>query len=373
MTTLRYPQRIARMRASIENAGLDALLVLIAANRAYLSGYTAEDGQFDETAGALIISADHLLLATDTRYELQAHREAPGFEIACYRGGLMDDLPARLADLGIRRLGFESVRMSVKQHRDLVDKIGQARAAIELVPQEALIENLRVCKDAREIEATCRAVACAESAFRKLHANLAPGLTEAEIARRLEDYMRIDGAEGPSFPIIVAAGPNSSLPHAVPGDRRLKRGEPLLLDWGARVDGYCSDISRTLVCGPPDDTFKACYQTVRQAQAAAIEAIRAGASCRAVDETARTIIREAGFAGCFGHSLGHGTGLCIHEAPRLSPRSDDTLAEGMLVTVEPGIYLPDWGGIRLENQVWVQTDGAVVLNTLDLEDYRLPG
>jgi Xaa-Pro aminopeptidase len=373
MTTLRYPQRIARMRAAIADAGLDALLVLIAANRNYLSGYTAADGQFDETAGALIISADHILLATDSRYELQARREAPGFETVCYRGRLMDDLPRRLADLGVRRLGFESVRMSVKQHRDLEDNIGQAQAAIELVPQEALVENLRVCKDAGEIEATRRAVACAESAFRKLQADLAPGMSEAEIAHRLEAYMRAGGAEGPSFPTIVAAGPNSALPHAVPGERRLERGEPLLLDWGARVDGYCSDISRTLVCGAPDDTFLACYHTVRQAQTAAIEAIRAGASARAVDATARRIIREAGFAGRFGHSLGHGTGLCTHEAPHLSPRSEDILAAGMLVTVEPGIYLPDWGGIRLENQVWVRTDRAVVLNTLDLEDYGLPG
>lgn len=372
MTTLRYPQRIAGLRRSLKAAGLDALLVLIEANRRYLSGYTAEDGQFDETAGALVISASHLLLATDSRYELQARREAPGFDIVCYRKGLLDELPVHLAAQGIQRLGFESVRMSVKQHLEFQEKLAQAQVDIVLVPQEATIEKLRACKDQDEIAVTRRAVECAEAAFRNLRSAIEPGMTESEIARLLEDFMRNAGAAGPSFPIIVAAGANSALPHAVPGQRRLQPGEPLLLDWGARVDGYCSDISRTLFCGTPDETFTKCYRTVQKAQTAAIDAIHAGASGRQVDAVARRIIREAGFEGRFGHSLGHGTGLCIHESPRLSPRSDDILQADMLVTVEPGIYLPDWGGIRLENQIWVRSDRAEVFNTLDLEDFILP-
>ncbi len=372
-TPLRYPQRVARLRETMQALELDAFLVSIDANRRYLSGYSAEDGQFDETAGALIIASPQMLLATDSRYELQAQREAPGFEIVCYRDGLLEALAGRFADLGLRRVGFESVRMSVKQHLELEAQIKQTGADIELVPHEAVVENLRACKDEQEIAATRRAVACAESAFRRLRATLAPGMTESEIARMLEVFMCEAGAEGPSFPIIVAAGTNSALPHAVPGQRCLQKGEPLLLDWGARVDGYCSDISRTLFCGTPDGTFRKCYRTVQKAQTAAIETIRAGASARAVDAVARNIIREAGYEGRFGHSLGHGTGLFIHEAPRLSPRSNDILKAGMLVTVEPGIYLPDWGGVRLENQVWVQPKRAVVLNTLDLEDFILPG
>ncbi len=371
-TQLLHPQRIARLRASMQTLDLDAFLVLIEANRRYLSGYSAEDGQFDETAGALIIASERMLLITDSRYELQARQEAGGFEVVCQRDGLLDELAGRFAELGLGRIGFESARMSVKQHLELEAKLREAETDIALVPQAAVIEELRGCKDEAEIAATLRAVACAEGAFRKLRDVLAPGMTESEIARMLEDFMRAAGAEGPSFPIIVAAGTNSARPHAVPGQRRLQKGEPLLLDWGARVDGYCSDISRTLCCGPPNKTFRECYRTVQRAQAAAIDAIRAGASGRAVDAVARTIIREAGFAGRFGHSLGHGTGLCIHEAPRLSPRSDDTLEAGMLVTVEPGIYLPEWGGIRLENQVRVEADRAVVLNTLDLEDFILP-
>ncbi|MBL0715170.1 MAG: aminopeptidase P family protein [Desulfosarcina sp.] len=372
MTTPLHPQRIERLREALKTSGLDALLILIEANRRYLSGYTAEDGQFDETAGALLISDDHLLLATDSRYVLQAGKEAPGFEIICYPKGLLDELPARLADLNIRRLGFESVRMSVKQHLKLQEKILKAKGVSALVPQDSLVENLRACKDEQEIAATRKAVDCAETALRKLRQRLRPGMTESEIARMLDDLMRKAGADGPSFPTIAAAGTNSALPQAVPGEDRIKKGEPLLLDWGARVEGYCSDMSRTLIFGAPDDTFLECYHTVRKAQKAAIDAIRAGEACQAVDAVARTIIREAGFAGRFGHSLGHGTGLFVHEAPRLSPRSEDILQDGMLVTVEPGIYLPDWGGIRLENQVRVGTDRAVVLNTLDLEDFVLP-
>ena len=366
-----YPQRVGRMRATMQTLGLDAFLVAIEANRRYLSGYSAEDGQFDETAGMLIITSHQMFLATDSRYELQAQEEAAGFEVVCYRNGITEALTGCFADLGCRRVGFESVRMSVRQHLELSSRIRKSGKEIELVPLETVIEDQRMCKDAEEIAATRRAVVCAETAFTKLRTMIGPGMTEAEIARMLEDLMYTAGAEGPSFPIIVASGPNSALPHAVPGRRRLQPGEPLLLDWGARVDGYCSDISRTLFCGTPDENFRRCYRTVQKAQSAAIDAIRAGQNGRDVDAVARGIIRDAGFEGRFGHSLGHGTGLFIHEAPRLSPRSEDVLKAGMLVTVEPGIYLPGWGGVRLENQVWVQEDGAVVLNTLDLEDFLL--
>ncbi len=367
-----YPQRIERLRATMRALSLDAYLVAIEANRRYLSGYSAEDGQFDETAGMLIITTAQLFLATDSRYELQAREEAAGFEIVCYRNGLIEELSGRFAELDCRRVGIESTRMSVRQHRELSSRIGKTGKNIELVPLEAVVEDQRACKDAHEIAATRRAVVCAETAFKKLREVIRPGLTETEIARMLEDFMRAEGAEGPSFPIIVASGPNSALPHAVPGRRRLQPGEPLLLDWGARVDGYCSDISRTLFSGTPDEQFHQCYRTVQKAQTAAIGAIRAGQSGRDVDAVARGIIRDAGFEGRFGHSLGHGTGLFIHEAPRLSPRSDDVLKANMLVTVEPGIYLPDWGGVRLENQVWVREDGAEILNTLDLDDFLLP-
>ena len=364
-------RRITALRAEMRRSGLDAFLVLIDANRRYLSGYSAEDGQFDETAGALLITADDCLLLTDSRYDLQAREEAPNFTVSRYTKSLYAALPDCFSRRDVRRVGFESARLSVKHHRELLERLRKADLPVHLMPTENTVESLRAVKGAHELDLTRRAVLCAETAFRQLTAWMQPGMTEAAVARRLEASLVAAGAEGPSFPIIVAAGPNSAKPHAVPGNRAIAPGEPILLDWGARVEGYCSDISRTVVFGPPDERFRQVYTVVREAQAAAVAAIRAGVHGRAVDAVAREVIARAGYEGRFGHSLGHGTGLVVHEAPRLSPHSEDTLEAGMLVTVEPGIYLPDWGGVRLENQVVVTENGAEILNSLDLDAYAL--
>jgi Xaa-Pro aminopeptidase len=183
----------------------------------------------------------------------------------------------------------------------------------------------------------------------------------------MERRMREAGAEALSFPVIVAAGANSALPHAIPRDRPVRRGEPILFDWGARLGGYCSDTSRTLILGTPDAAFTEVFSTVKEAQRRAIAAVHPGAGTKSVDAVARDFIENSGYAGRFGHGLGHGTGLAIHEAPRLSPLRDTVLEVGMVVTVEPGVYLPDWGGIRLENQVVVRPEGAEVLNALPVE------
>ena len=364
-------QRLTELRSKMRHLDLDAFLVLIDANRRYLSGYSGEDGQFDETAGALLITHEASFLATDSRYDLQARQEAPGFEVVCYRKSLYETLPQLFRQAAARRVGFECARMSVKHHQVLIKRLQKETSPVELVAAEDQVESLRVCKDAEEIAITRCAVACAEKAFRKLCQWMRPGMTESAVARKLEDLMRTAGAESPSFPIIVAAGPNSAKPHAVPGERPIKVGEPVLLDWGAKVDGYCSDISRTVVFGKPDDRFIKLYATVREAQTTAISALRHGASGQAVDAVARQIIQDAGFGDHFGHSLGHGTGLMIHEAPRLSPHSEDIMKAGMIVTIEPGIYLPDWGGIRLENQALVTANSAAILNTLDLDVFTL--
>jgi Xaa-Pro aminopeptidase len=226
---------------------------------------------------------------------------------------------------------------------------------------------MRVRKQETEIQATQKALAVAESAFKKTAESIQPGMTEKEVAWTLEKNMREAGAESISFPTIVASGPNSALPHAIPTDRRIKEGEPILFDWGARLDGYCSDTSRTIVLGEADDQFQQVFDVVVQAQKMAIKGIRAGASTKAVDSLARKHIEDKGFKERFGHALGHGTGLAVHEPPRLSPLSDTRLEAGMLVTVEPGIYLPDWGGVRIENQVVVRKEGAEVLNRLGVK------
>ena len=361
--------RIEHIRQELTTNGLDAVLVLVAENRYYLSGYSAEDSQFDETAGALVVSADALVLATDSRFDVQAADEAPLYEVVCYKRGLAEELPIIVKRLGIRRLGFESVRMTVLQLDKLRISLESAGVSVELIPVVDWVENLRAVKTEDEIEATRLALAIAEDAFESALERITPGMTEKAAAWELEKAMRDLGADALSFPIICAEGTNSALPHAIPGDRVLRAGTPLLFDWGVRRDHYCSDISRTIVFGQPDDTFKKIYRTVREAQRRAIYAIRAGVSSTAVDTIAREFIADAGFSGKFGHGLGHGTGIAVHEAPRLSPLRDTPLEAGMIVTVEPGIYLPEWGGVRLENQVVVRDDGAEVLNRLGFSEF----
>jgi Xaa-Pro aminopeptidase len=354
--------RIQKIRQALVEKEIDALMVSVQENRYYLSGYAGEDTQFDESAGVLFISAGHLVLATDSRYDLQARAEAQGFDIVCYKKGLENELPQIASDLGIRRLGFESVRLSHKNYAAYADALGKLDPPVALVPTENLVETLRQIKSEDEIRRTTDALRLAEQAFFQVIDTLRPGLTEKQVAWAMEKAMREAGAQGLSFPVIVAAGPNSALPHAVPTDRQLAEGEPILFDWGARFNEYCSDTTRTVVMGAADARFNKVFDTVVAARDMAIAAIKAGASGTAVDKVARDHIDKNGFAGKFGHSLGHGTGLAVHEAPRLSPIRDDRLEAGMIVTVEPGIYLPDWGGIRMENQVVVQDDGAIILN-----------
>ncbi|MEW6672495.1 MAG: aminopeptidase P family protein [Thermodesulfobacteriota bacterium] len=366
-----YQARLKQVRQILRAKELDALLVLIAENRLYLSGFAGEDTQFDESAGALIITAEKLILATDSRFELQARREAPDFETIIYREGLVKELPVVLKGLQTRRLGFESIRVSHAQHRKMATALKEAALAAELVDTEDIVENLRIAKTQPEIAAIRKALHLAEAVFDRVAADLKPGMTEKEAAWSLERALREAGADKLSFPVIVAAGPNSALPHAIPGDRPLKPGEPILFDWGIRLQGYCSDISRTLIMGKPDRTFQEVFQAVREAQEMAIAAIKPGADARAVDAIARSHIEKMGFKDRFGHGLGHGVGLAIHEQPRLSPLSDKKLEAGMVCTVEPGIYLPDWGGVRLENMVAVTADGAEILNETAVDDVRL--
>jgi len=357
-----HRSRITRVREKLADLELDALMVSIQENRYYLSGYTGEDSQFDESAGVLFVSDSQLILATDSRFDLQARDEAPDFEVVCYRKGLEKELPDIVTDLNVRRLGFESVRLSHKNYAAYAKALQNASPPVELVPTENLVEDLRKNKSEEEIQATVDALRLAEEAFSRLVATIRPGMTEKQVAWDLEKNMRELGAQGLSFPVITASGPNSALPHAIPSDRQIVEGEPLLIDWGARLNEYCSDTTRTLVVGKPKDPFQKVFDTVVEARHRAIAAIRAGASGTAVDKVARDFIDKNGFGDKFGHGLGHGTGLAVHEAPRLSPIKDERLEAGMIVTVEPGIYLPDWGGVRMENQVVVTQDGARVLN-----------
>lgn len=364
-------KRIDRIRQIMAENGMDTIMILTDENRRYLSGFTGEDSQFDETSGALFINSRKLLFATDSRFTEQVANEAPDFEIYCYKRGIANELSNILKEFNTQKLGFESKRMSQFQYEKITEHINENQLDITLVPIDIELDNFRVHKDETEIDIIRKALHLSESVFLTIKKKIRVGMTEKELAWELEKEIRANGGEALSFPSIIASGPNSALPHAIPEDRKIKKGEPLLFDWGTILSGYCSDISRTLFVGKPDEKFEKVFRTVQEAQEKAIHAIKAGESGKAIDHIARSHIEENGFGDYFGHGLGHGVGLAVHEQPRLSPLAEGILEEGMVVTVEPGIYLPGWGGVRLENMVVVRKDGAEVLNSIPCTDHIL--
>ena len=350
-----------RIQTSLKRRKLDGLLVTQPENRRYLSGYTATDHSINESAGVLLIPAtgDPYLL-TDSRFELQAQKEASDFRVKLYPRGLFPLLRKLLNTLKMKRVAFEShyfLHSTSQTFAQLADKI-----KIELVPLTCLVENLRLIKDAQELAKIEQSVQLNELVFLEIYQGLAPGQTEKEVALKIENAMRLKGAERPSFETIVAGGPNSALPHAVPGDRPLKEGEPIIIDMGLVLDGYCSDMTRTVVLGTPDAKTVSLFRLVRKAQLAGLKSLKAGVSGMVVDKVARKVIERAGLGERFGHGLGHGVGLNVHEGPSLNYRNRKKLAAGMVVTVEPGVYVPDWGGIRLENMAVVEENGCRELN-----------
>ncbi len=360
--------RIADLRKKMQDENIDTFLVLIEENRRYLSGFTGEDAQFDESAGALLITPDAQVLATDSRFETQARQECPAYDMVVYQKGLAKELPNLLESLKTRRLGFESRRMSYEVYTKITKELNEYGLSVELVPFTEMVESLRLIKDESEISAIQKSVLLAEAAFKEFIQTIKSGLFETDAAWALEKQMREAGAQALSFPVIAASGPNSALPHAIPMKRPFHKKEPLLFDWGAKLNGYCSDMSRTVFLEKPDKEFKEIYTIVYDAQQKAISAIKPGMTTREVDAVARNHIKEKGYKDYFGHGLGHGVGLAVHEGPSLSPLAEreKTLSENMVFTVEPGIYIPGKGGVRLENMVVVKADGAEVFNALEI-------
>ncbi|MCL6432211.1 MAG: aminopeptidase P family protein, partial [Anaerolineae bacterium] len=331
---------MAPLRERLAAEGADAFLVKHAANVRYLSGFTAGED------ASLLITPDSAFILTDFRYYEQAEQQAPDWEL--FR--LTSTLPAGFAELvrqiGVRRVAFESASITYALYEEL------ARAEdVELLPVKGWVEDLRTVKTPREIACIRRAVEIADGALAALPSLIRPGMTERELAWELEVYIRTHGADDIAFPIIVAGGPNSAMPHAVPSDRPLVPGEPIVLDLGAKVEGYCSDATRTVCLGQPDDHFREVYAIVLAAQEAAKRGIHAGLLGKEADAFARQVIADARFGEAFGHGLGHGVGLEVHERPSAGQRSEDRLQPGSVITVEPGIYLPGWGGVRIEDLV----------------------
>jgi len=353
---------IGALQKRLRQKKIDAFLVSQPQNRRYLSGYKAEDTSIAESAGYLLIPArGRPLLLTDFRFRQQAEEEAGGFKVVLYRKGLLHLLTTLIPKQGIKSLAFEGQYFLYTAAIKLIEQMEKSGG--KALPTRGLIEDLRVVKTAEEIELVTRSVRLNEKVFRIVYREMRPGRTEKEIALRIETLMQQMGADGPSFPPIVASGPNGAMPHAMPTDRPIQEGEPIIVDMGCIVEGYCSDMTRTVVLGKADEQTLFFLRLVRKAQKKGMAGIQAGMTCREVDGMARKVISQAGHGPLFGHGLGHGVGLAVHEGPSLNKRSRSKLRPGMIVTVEPGVYLPGWGGIRLENMVVVEENGCRNLNT----------
>jgi len=352
------PRRLAVLADGITAAHIDGLLVTSAANVRYLSGFSG-------SSALLIVTPHDTVLITDFRYQTQAAEEVGSLaRIVIEPLSLWAGLWQQLAQLAyIQVAGFESAHLV---HRDF-QRLLEAGSRWQWRPTVDLVESLRERKDESEVAHIRDAVAAAEHALELTIPRVCPGMTELEVAGVLESSLRDAGSDGFAFPSIVASGPNAALPHAHPTSRQIQRGDFLLLDFGARVDGYCSDITRTFVVGRADAEQRDFYGVVREANERAIRAVRPGMSGRDADNVARGYIHDRGFGDLFGHSLGHGIGLEIHEAPRLAKTAEGPLVEGAVVTVEPGIYRPGWGGVRIEDDVHLGAAGAQVLTRFSRE------
>jgi Xaa-Pro aminopeptidase len=356
-TKKRIPKHIAarleKCRKQMAKARLSAYLITNPVDQIYLTGFTGEDG-------AAVITADKVYLITDGRFDEQADREAPWAKKIVRSKGISDELTKLRKRLRWRRVGFQADCLTVTQSSTFRKALKPAR----LLRAKPIVNDLRLCKDDHELRATRRAIEVAQDAFRATCKAIRIGMTEHEVAARLEYEMRRRGASGAAFPSIVAEGPNAALPHAQPGNRRIRNGSLLLIDWGAAVGHYRSDLTRVVFVRRIPPRFRRMYAAVLEAQRRAIAAVRPGISTRAVDRAARSYLKSVGYGKAFTHGTGHGLGLNVHEAPSLSRRNPVPLRPGMVITIEPGVYRRGVGGIRIEDDVQVTQDGPRVLSSL---------
>ncbi|HUX02026.1 MAG TPA: Xaa-Pro peptidase family protein [Phycisphaerae bacterium] len=350
-----FSERRRRLARLIRKRGLGSLLVTREADVGYLSGFTGEDSW-------LLVGEGRAVLITDGRFAEQARREVRGVRVVVRRGPLADALGQAVRRQRGKRLGFDPEEVSVALRGRLAKAVGWVR----LARARGLVAEMRLRKDAAEQQAIRRAVRVAEEAWREFRKRVRPGMTERRLAAELDHQMRLAGADGPAFPTICAAGPSSAMPHAVPGNRRLRRGMVLLVDFGARVGGYVCDLTRVLLAGRIASRVRGVYEAVLSAQGAAIARLGPGVPPADVDAAARRVLEAAGFGKAFAHGTGHGIGREVHEGPGLGPRrSGGTLQVGMVVTIEPGVYFPGRFGIRIEDDCVVTETGRRVLSHLE--------
>jgi Xaa-Pro aminopeptidase len=378
-----FGQRLARTRAAIAQAGLDGLLITSQYNRRYLTGFTAHDGDITESSGWVLVTPNTFGLVAGT-FQLSGVEDEivpSGVQVlSTDKAAPWSVVAEAIKADGTKRLGFEKDWTSYDRYSRLNRELG---ADAELIPADDMVQMVRAVKDAAEIATMRRAADVADQAFEQLLTEIKVGMTEREIATLLEQHMIELGASGTSFSTIVACGPGGAQPHAVPTDRPVRPGEPLLIDFGCRVDGYCSDTTRTFCIGEPDPKLTELYAIVREAQDAGFKALAEGVrKGREVDMAARKVIEDAGYGEQYFHSLGHGVGLAIHELPVTAtlrvptPEADAELAKreqlepNSVITNEPGIYIPGWGGVRLEDMVLVTVDGYEIMTVRNPEHVR---
>lgn len=325
---------------------LDGILITSTYNRRYASNFTG-------TAGVVLISFDKAIFITDFRYVEQATKQCEGFEIIQQKTSIPEEVAALIASLGIKKLGFEQDHMTFASYKVYEAAIKGA----ELVPFSGIIEKLRLIKTEPEIKILKEAAEIADAAFKHIITFIQPGRSELEVSNELEFFMRKEGATSSSFDIIVASGLRSALPHGVATDKQIEKGDFVTLDFGAYYKGYVSDITRTVAVGNPSEQLKEIYQIVLEAQLRGVNGVKPGISGKEADALTRDYITEKGYGEYFGHSTGHGIGLEVHEGPNLSIKSDIVLEPGMVVTVEPGIYIPGVGGVRIEDDTLITNDG----------------
>ncbi|UOQ93711.1 Xaa-Pro peptidase family protein [Halobacillus shinanisalinarum] len=351
--------KLDNLRQAIMDKELDGLLIMSSKNRRYVTNFTG-------SSGAVLITARDAVFITDFRYTEQAAEQAKGFTMVEHKGPMHEEVASQVKRLGLTNLGFEQDHVTYTQY-----DIYRQQLDVELIPTSGLVEKLRLIKTDEELTVLKDAVKIADDAFEHILSYIKPGVKEIDVSNELEFFMRKQGATSSSFDIIVASGYRSALPHGVASQKEIQSGELVTLDFGALYKGYCSDITRTIAVGEISDELKEIYDTVLQAQIRGMEGIKSGITGREADALTRDYINEKGYGEYFGHSTGHGIGLDVHEGPGLSSRTDQTLEAGMVVTVEPGIYVPNVGGCRIEDDTVVTETGNEPLSQSRKELIRL--
>ncbi|ADD02341.1 peptidase M24 [Thermoanaerobacter mathranii subsp. mathranii str. A3] len=341
-------KRLQNLKELMRKKNIEAFVIYKPVNVTYITGFTGDDS-------VAFVTHDRAIFITDGRYTEQAVKEVKNFEVIEHKNGIKEVLKEYIKTLGIKKLAFEE-SVSYGQYRELKEFL-----EIDLIPEVNVVETLRMVKDDQEIENIKKAQNITDKAFEYLLNFIKVGMTEKEVALELEYFMKKQGAEALSFDTIVASGKRSSLPHGKASEKVIEEGDFVTIDFGCKVNGYCSDMTRTIVMGRASEKQKEIYNIVLEAQQKAIDNLKAGLMAKEADLLARSLIEEKGYGKYFTHSLGHGVGLEIHEAPSLSFKKEEILKERVVVTVEPGIYIPDFSGVRIEDMVLLKEDGVINL------------